>query len=195
MREAARLGKRVLLVEQNDFASGTSSRSTKLVHEAVRERERLVRDGVGLVERQEFLLPITENDRLRNWLTLAGLGIYDLFAGKVPGPRHLHAAIEQYAPGLTRRYTGAFAYGEAKTDDAGLVLCVLHQGCRLGGRALNYVAATEVLRDTSGRVSGARLCDREAGFSADVHAHIVVNATGPWADRLRGQLGVPPAFV
>jgi glycerol-3-phosphate dehydrogenase len=207
MREAARLGQRVLLVEQNDFASGTSSRSAKLVHgglrylnrfqirlvhNAVRERERMVHAGAGLVEQLDFLLPTYKGDRMPSWLVMFGLGVYDLFAGQFRVHRHLcSTAIKHYAPDLTGHLTGAFMYADARTDDARVVLRVLQEGCRLGGYALNYVAVTEVVRDANGKVIGARLHDREAGTMADIRARVVINATGPWADRLRGQLDMP----
>lgn len=207
MREAARLGKRVLLVEKNDFASGTSSRSAKMVHgglhylargqfglahEAVRERERLIRAGTGLVDRQGFML-LAESNRRRNCLNRIGLGVYDLLAGHLPGSRLLRAgAIAECAPGLSSHCHDALAYGEATIDDARLVLCVIRQGCLLGGHALNYVEASTLVRGTNGRVNGAVLRDRESGLEFETRARVVVNATGPWADGVRGSLGAAP---
>jgi glycerol-3-phosphate dehydrogenase len=209
LREAARHGLRALLLEQNDFASGTSSRSTKLVHgglhylaerrvsfvrEAVRERERLVREGAGLVEECDFLFPTFTDDTLAPWQVALGLGVYDLLSGRRPLQRRVppEALREFVHPAITPAISAAFQYRDARTDDARLVLRVLREACRLGGHACNYVAVTDLLRDDGGRVVGARVCDRGTGAATEVRAPLVINATGPWADRLTGWLGARP---
>ncbi len=207
--EAARRGLRVLLVEQNDFASGTSSRSSKLVHGglhylkrlqiglahgAIRSRERMVSTMAGLVEQTDFLLPTFTDDRMPpSWQISCLLSAYDLLAGRV----RLHRRLQPDSAGsrfsaFTPRLSGAFTFSDATTDDARLVLHVLRQGCQRGGHALNYVAASELLRDDGGRVEGVRLLDRETGSTAEMRARAIVSATGPWADGLRGHLGKPP---
>jgi glycerol-3-phosphate dehydrogenase len=208
LREAAWSGQRVLLVEQGDFASGTSGCSSKLVHgglhylarlqvglvrNAVREREQMIRTRIGLVEPLDFLLPTFQDDRVPSWMIGLALGAYDLLAGRLQVHRRLcPASLDGHAPGLTHSRTGAFLYRDAKTDDARLVLRVVQEGCRLGGVACNYTAVVELLRDPSGRVVGGRLYDRETGQTADVRARTVVNATGPWTDCVRKQLGARP---
>jgi glycerol-3-phosphate dehydrogenase len=205
--EAARAGLSVLLVEQGDFASGTSSRSSKLVHgglrylaegnlkltwEAVRERDRLLAEAPGLVDPIGFLFALHRGDRPGWSFVGAGLVLYDLLARE---GRHARLDREEFllraphagAPGLE----GGFAYADAATDDARLVLRVLHEAGAAGATALNYVRCEGLLRE-SGRVAGAVLRDLVTGGELDVRATAVVNATGAWADRLRGEVGGRP---
>ncbi|MGH8453159.1 MAG: glycerol-3-phosphate dehydrogenase/oxidase, partial [Nevskiales bacterium] len=208
LREAARCGLRVLLLEQNDFASGTSSRSSKLVHgglrylktgqwhltlESVRERERLLRDGAGLVEPLGFVLPVYKDQRPPGWMLRAGLFAYDLMA------RHLqHRPLDvsellMVAPHIREQgLQGGLLYPDAQTDDARLTLRVIQEALA-GGRnaaALNYARA-ELLRE-NGRVCGVRVQDCVYGRSAEVRTTVVINASGSWADRVRGQIGAAP---
>jgi glycerol-3-phosphate dehydrogenase len=207
LREAAQQGLRALLVEQNDFASGTSSRSSKLVHggfhylgrlqfglvrDAVRERERLLRDSNGLVDSIEFLVPIFAGERIPHWVFMTALCTYQAFAGRVAIPRLLPPIeARRRVPDLSDALIRAYSFGDARVDDARLVLSVLRDAQRSGGRALNYLAATEFLRNARGEVIGAALEDRISGETVEVNARAVVNATGPWADRLRQKLGAP----
>lgn len=204
MRESARCGLRVLLVEQNDFASGTSSRSSKLIHggvhylarcqvgmvrDAVRERENLIRSDSGLVGRFDIIVPAYARALLPLPLMAAGIGFYELLAGRLP--RNLRLTPSQVmALGINRvLLRQVFRYSEAGADDARLVLRVLQEGCRLGGWAVNQVAVQDLLRDTNGTVVGVRARDCESGFCADLRARVVINATGPWADQWNGNLG------
>ena len=205
--EAARAGLSVLLVEQGDFASGTSSRSSKLVHgglrylaegnvkltwEAVRERDRLLSEAPGLVEPIGFLFALHAGDHPGRALVGTGLAVYDLIAGR---GRHARLTREEFllraphagSPGLE----GGFAYADATTDDARLVLRVLFEAEAEGARTLNYVRCEGLLRD-NGKVVGAVLRDLVTGGERDVRASAVVNATGAWADRLRGEVGGQP---
>jgi glycerol-3-phosphate dehydrogenase len=200
MCEAARIGLRVLMVDQSDFASGTSSRSSKLVHgglhylmryqfgmaiASVRERERLLRDAPGLVEHLNFLVPVFAEDRLPDWLVKIGLGTYEALARRARLARRLDASVvAKGAPGITLDYERAYVYGDAKTDDARVVLRVIDQGRRLGGEARNYVRVDEVLRNRAGKICGARIRDRETGCAVELSALTIVNATGPWAEDL-----------
>jgi len=205
--EAARAGLSVLLVEQGDFASGTSSRSSKLVHgglrylaegnvkltwEAVRERDRLLAEAPGLVEPIGFLFAIHRGDHPGRALVGTGLVVYDLIARR---GRHARLTREEFllraphagAAGLE----GGFAYADATTDDARLVLRVLFGAVAEGAQALNYVRCEGLLRE-KGAVVGAVLRDLVSGAEREVRAAAVVNATGAWADRLRAEVGGRP---
>jgi glycerol-3-phosphate dehydrogenase len=201
--EAARTGVSVLLVEQGDFASGTSSRSSKLVHgglrylaegnvkltwESVRERDRLLAEAPGLVDRVGFLFASYRGDRPGRTAVGAGLLLYDLLARE---GHHSRLTPEEFllrAPHLgARGLEGGFAYGDATTDDARLVLRVLSEAEAAGATGLNYVKCEGLLRER-GVVSGAVLRDLVTGEAKEVRARAVVNATGAWADRLRGEV-------
>ena len=207
LREAVRQGWRALLLERRDFAWGTSSRSSKLVHgglrylkegrlrltwESVRERERLLAEAPGLVERLGFLLANYEGDRPGPLVYGLGLTIYDFLAGKLDHEHVSADAFRMLAPHLaSARLTGGFRYGDAGTDDARLVLRLLHESVRDGGTVLNYAGADELLR-AKGAVVGVRVSDAVGNRTAEVRAGLVVNATGVWADQLRGKVGAPP---
>ena len=205
--EAARRGLKALLVEQRDFAWGTSSRSSKLVHgglrylkegrlgltrESVRERDALMRDAGGLVEPQGFAFADYLDGKPGRKTFLLGLAIYDLLSGK--RERHYvdRGDFLMMAPNVGRaELLGGICYTDAKTDDARLVLRVLQEAQSHGGVAVNYLAAHTLLR-TGSRVSGAKLVDGVGGAVHEVNARMVVNATGAWADGLRGQTGAAP---
>ena len=205
-REATRLGLRTLLLEQRDVAGGASSRSGKLVHgglrylrqgqfrltwHAARERERLLRDTPGLVADLGFLLPVySAPQRL---LLALGLTIYDLMAVAWHHRYLDRSAFELLAPHVRKQgLHGGFWYLEAQTDDARLVLRLIREGVRAGGMALNYAAVEGVCRLRTGRVTGVIVRDRLADRTAEVQARVVINATGPWADGLRAQVGGRP---
>lgn len=203
--EAARRGLKALLVEQRDFAWGTSSRSSKLVHgglrylkegrialtrESVHERERLLREAPGLVERQGFAFADYANHKPGRHSFLLGLAVYDMLAGHherhyLPPDEFLMLAPNVAQEGLE----GGIKYTDAKTDDARLVLRVLQEAQAVGGVAVNYAGAKSLLRGAGGRVTGAVIADAPGGASYEVRAGVVVNATGVWADGLRGQAG------
>ncbi len=207
LREAARLGLRVLLVEQRDFAWGTSSRSSKLVHgglrylaqgklrltfAAVREREHLLEDAPGLIDPLGFLVATHQGDRPGRWTYKAGLTVYDLMALQWSHRRYTAEQFQMLVPHITPEgLKGGFRYGDAQTDDARLVLRVIREAVADGGAAINYVAAEELLREGD-QVVGLRLRDVVTGRVAEVRARLVINATGAWADRLRAQAGGEP---
>ncbi|WP_426107006.1 glycerol-3-phosphate dehydrogenase/oxidase [Massilia sp. TSP1-1-2] len=205
--EASRRGLKALLVEQRDFAWGTSSRSSKLVHgglrylkegrlgltrESVRERDALLREAGGLVESQSFAFGDYVGGKPGRKMFLLGLAIYDLLSGK--RERHYVDSTEflMMVPNVGRiDLAGGMCYTDAKTDDARLVLRVLQEAQSHGGVAVNYLAAQSLLR-SAGKVTGARLHDAVGGGECDVSARLVINATGAWADGLRGQTGATP---
>ncbi len=206
-QQAARRGWSVLLLEQRDFAWGTSSRSSKLVHgglrylkegdlkttlHSVRERQRLLREAPGLVEPQSFLFADCPGRKPGRWLMQTGLVVYDLMAGQ---RGHFYADLattQMLAPGLAPTgLRGALVFPDAKTDDACLVWRVLLEAQRDGATLLNYMAV-ERLQTADGKVSGVVTQDSLTGETHTVQARAVVNATGAWADRLRGGVGAAP---
>ncbi len=200
--EAARRGLKALLVEQRDFAWGTSSRSSKLVHgglrylkdghlhltrESVRERESLLRDAPGLVEPQGFAFAHYQGQRGRRSF-LAGLAVYDLLAGRRERHWLTREAFLERAPNVAHaNLAGGIVYTDAKTDDARLVLRVLGEAMAHGAAAFNYVGAQSLLRDGSGRVLGARLQDGVEGRGYELKARVTVDATGAWSGALHGK--------
>lgn len=201
---AARMGLRALLLEQADFGSGTSSRSSKLVHgglrylkqmqfrlthESVREREYLLAAAPGLIRPLPFLYPVYKGDRPGARVIEFGLSLYTHMAPTAGGYRTLDPVdLLMLAPGLRQRgLEKGYLYSDAQTDDARLVLRVLADALRAGeGRclALNYTPVEGVLR-SDGRVRGVQVRDAETGRTWEVPGEVVINATGAWADRLR----------
>jgi glycerol-3-phosphate dehydrogenase len=212
--EAARRGLSALLVEQRDFAWGTSSRSSKLVHgglrylkegkfaltrESVHEREALLRDAAGLVVPQAFAFGHYPGRKPGRTAFLVGLALYDLLAGKRARQRHYVGRDEflGLAPNIAREgLRGGMCYADAKTDDARLVMRVLQEAQALGGAAINYVAVQSLLRtggQSGGQVCGAQVRDELSGAQYTVRAKVVISATGAWADRLRMPSAGTPA--
>lgn len=205
LREATRLNLRALLVEQRDFAWGTSSRSSKLVHgglrylktgqvaltrASVQGREQLLAEGPGLIDPLGFLLAQYEGDGASRLVYDAGLTIYDLLAfqweHRYYGPQDFQMMAPYITPAGLR---GGFQYQDAQTDDARLVLRVLRESAGDGGVALNYVRAEQLLYDDAVAPIGIRLLDVLGGKSADIRTKVIINATGAWADELRVQVG------
>ncbi len=213
LREAVRLGLQALLVEQRDFAWGTSSRSSKLVHgglrylkegdllltrTAVQERQELMAECPGLVDPLGFLLSVYKGNTPGRLLYGIGLSVYDLLALRWDHTYHPPEEFQLLAPHISREgLQGGFCYGDAQTDDARLVLRVLLDSVEAGGKALNYVSAEDLLTEedpSSGQrtVTGAVLRDLAGNRRAEVRARVVVNATGAWADVLRSRVHAPP---
>jgi glycerol-3-phosphate dehydrogenase len=211
LREAVRGGLKALLVEAKDFAYGTSSRSSKLVHggfrylrnaqiritlESVRERELLLDQGRGLVQPLGFLLTNYAGDRYPGWVFGWGLAVYDLMGLKW-GHRHYHPKELLELCDLLRLdgLRGGYRYFDAQTDDARLVFRVIHEAVEAGGTALNYARVDGLIKDTAGRVCGVRLTDTgpDGGDRGiELLARAVVNATGAWGDDLREQVDQKP---
>jgi glycerol-3-phosphate dehydrogenase len=199
-REAARTGARVLLLEQHDFASGTSSGSSKLVHgglrylksgqwgltlESVRERQRLLREAPGLVEAQPFMMPIYAGMRPGRLAMRTGLWIYDRMSGTGPGSRWIDAAeAMRLEPHLrSEGLLGAMLYEDARTDDARLVLRLIFEAAGERAVARNYTRVAGLLQ-SAGEVRGVAVED--AGATREIESAMVVNATGAWAESLSG---------
>src|SRR5438270_11106531 len=178
-REAALAGKRVLLLERTDFASGTSSRSSKLihgglrylrnyefrlVHEALTERQRMLRMAPHLVQPLRFVFPVYAGDPDPLWKLKLGLMIYDAFAGPSNQIKHrLYRArrlleVEPLVrqPGLV----GGGVYTDSATDDGRLVIEVVQSAVEHGVVVANYAEVEALLEDERGQVAGARVHDR-----------------------------------
>lgn len=208
LRESQRLGLQTLLVEAGDFASGTSSRSSKLVHgglrylrnaqlnltrKSVRERERLVKEGRGLVNPLGILLLNYRGDAIPAWAFGLGLALYDVLATKW-GHRHYDELdMRELCPNVNPdKLIGGYRYFDAQTDDARLVLRLIQEAELEGGTALNYARVERLLKLRDGQVCGVVLQDLSPegqGRCKEIQARVVVNATGAWADELRRQVG------
>lgn len=205
LREAARLGLRALLVEQRDFAWGTSSRSSKLVHgglrylksgqigltrASVQGREQLLAEGRGLIDPLGFLLAQYEDDSAGRLLYGAGLTVYDLMALQWSHRYHSPHDFQMLAPYISPTgLRGGFQYMDAQTDDARLVLRIIREASGDGGVALNYVRAVGLVRDDVGDLAAVEVRDLLAERTKTVRARVIINATGAWADALRVQVG------
>ncbi len=204
-REAALRGYSVALVEKHDFGSGTSSRSSKLVHggfrymaqwhfglvhEALVERYHLMQLAPHLVHPQPFLLPIYKDQRMPPWMIHLGLLLYDwLTFGRNIGHHRMlpPAAVAREEPLLTREnLRKAALYFDARVDDFRLVLATIKAAVFQGAIAVNYVEARQ-LESIQGPF-GVRLKDRLSGDELTVRARTVANASGPWCDAVLQQL-------
>jgi glycerol-3-phosphate dehydrogenase len=205
-REAVRHGLQALLLEGSDFAAGTSSHSSKLVHggirylehghwrltrESLRERDRLLREAPGLVEPLYFVRPVYRDEPAR-WRYTAAFAAYGLLAGRRQHTRYSAKQTLRFAPALAREgLAGSYGYLEAGVDDARLVLRLVSEGVRAGGHALSGCAVGAVHRE-GGSVTGLRARDVDSGRERDVAARAVVNAAGARVDELRAMVGAPP---
>jgi glycerol-3-phosphate dehydrogenase len=202
-RDAAMRGLRTVLVEQHDLASGTSSRSSRLVHgglryleqgdirlvfEALRERHTLLHIAPHLVRPLPFTFPVHTGDRVPLWKLWAGIWLYDLLANvrnvrwhRLLGKRTLLQAEPMVRE---RGLTGGVRYFDAQCDDARLTLATARSAIRHGALVANYMSVLDLER-ADGKVRGARVRDAITGREGTVHASIVVNATGPWSDAIR----------
>ena len=205
-REAARRGLAVLLIEQKDFAWGTSSRSSKMVHGglryiasgdykttllSVRERERMLSEASGLVNEMHYVMPHYKGKFPPPWIFNTLLRVYDGLAGKRYSKYFKKDAFLQLNPHIKQdKFLGASQFSDAVTDDSRLVMRVLDEAINDGAHAINYLKAESLITNEQGLVTGATLKDTSSednGHSYDVHAKVVVSATGAWADTLRMQ--------
>ena len=205
-REAARRGLAVLLIEQKDFAWGTSSRSSKMVHGglryiasgdykttllSVRERERMLNEASGLVNEMHYVMPHYKGKFPPPWIFNTLLRVYDGLAGKRYSKYFKKDAFLQLNPYIKQdKFLGASQFSDAVTDDSRLVMRVLDEAIHDGAHAINYLKAESLITNEQGLVTGATLKDTSSednGHSYDVHAKVVVSATGAWADTLRMQ--------
>ena len=212
--DAATRGLRVALVERDDLASGTSSRSGKTFHGGLRYLEQLnfalvrsaLRERDLMVERlcphlarpEPFLFPLTRRALDRAQIG-AGVLLYDLLGGARHGvPRHRHltrAGALRAVPALRpERVTGAVQYHDVRVDDARHTMTVARTAAHHGAAVATRVEAVGVLRERD-RVAGVRARDRLTGEEIAVRAGVVVNAAGVWADRVQALAGEPTIRV
>jgi glycerol-3-phosphate dehydrogenase len=202
--DAASRGLSVALVEARDWAAGTSSRSSKLIHGGLRYLEQrdfgLVREALKerglllnrlaphLVRPVPFLYPLTHRVWERAYVG-AGVMLYDSIGGARALPMHRHLSRRgalELAPALRPdALTGAVRYYDAQVDDARLVTVIARTAAQHGATVLTRVEATEVLRDR-GRLTGVRVRDLLSGGEQVVHARRVISAAGVWTDEVRG---------
>ena len=191
------------LVEMQDFAAGTSSRSTKLVHGGLRylkqfevkmvaevgkERAIVFENGPHVTTPEWMLLPIHQGGTFGRFSTSIGLRVYDFLAGVKKAERRSMLSTEQTIekePLIKRDgLKGGGLYVEYRTDDARLTIEVLKEAVARGAKAVNYTKANEPLyRD--GKTVGVRVINQLNGDSYDIYAKKIINATGPWVDTLR----------
>ncbi|WP_288996416.1 glycerol-3-phosphate dehydrogenase/oxidase [uncultured Psychrobacter sp.] len=205
-REAARRGLAVLLIEQKDFAWGTSSRSSKMVHGglryiasgdykttllSVRERERMLSEADGLVNEMHYVMPHYKGKFPPPWIFNTLLRVYDKIAGKRYFKYFKKDAFLRLNPNIKQdKFLGASQFSDAVTDDSRLVMRVLDEAIHDGAHAINYLKAESLVTNEQGLVVGATLKDtasKDKDQTYKVHAKVVVSATGAWADTLRMQ--------
>lgn len=199
--DAASRGYKILLLEQADFAKGTSSRSTKLVHggvrylaqgniglvyEALHERGLLLQNAPHLVKKQSFIIPAY------NWFDklkyLIGLKMYDWLAGKYSFGKSqlltrdevIGAINEIEAEGLK----GGIKYWDGQFDDSRLAINLAQTSAQQGGVLLNYIKVTGLLKTNEGKISGVTARDIESGKTYNLDAKVVINATGVFVDKI-----------
>jgi len=205
-RRAVSGGLKTLLLEAADFSSGTSSKSSKLVHggfrylrsgqydvtfESVRQREKLLKQAEDLVTPLGFVFPHNASIKQRRMFH-SGVILYDLMA---PKWQHKHLNLTQLSETMPflkpNGMAGAYLYYDALVDDCRMVLRLIQETCEDGGVALNYARVERLLKDKTGRVRGVAVNDssRANQGTLELKAKAVINATGPWTDALRSQLG------
>jgi len=201
--DAASRGMKVALVEKNDFASGTSSKSTKLIHGGLRylkqfdfwlvkevgsERAIVHKLAPHLVVPEKMILPLIEGGTYGSWLTSIGLKVYDVLAS-VEGDdkRQMLDKKEALAkePLLPENIlNGAGYYAEYRTDDARLTIEVLKTASQYNAQIINYTKVNEFIYNND-RVEGIHVTDEITGEDYSIKSKYVINATGPWVDELR----------
>lgn len=201
--DASVRGMRTAVIEMQDFAAGTSSRSTKLVHGGLRylkqfevkmvaevgkEREIVYENGPHVTTPEWMLLPFYKGGTFGPYSTNIGLRVYDFLAGVKRDERRKMLSKEEALkrePLLKKQgIKGAGYYVEYKTDDARLTIEVMKKAVEKGAMALNYAKVTGFIYQ-NGKVVGIRIQDQIDGSEHEIYANKIVNAAGPWVDTLR----------
>ncbi len=208
-REAALRGHRVALVERDDFAAGTSSRSSRLVHggvrylehghvglvfESSRERRLLLQLAPHLVRPLAFTWPVYRGERMPKWKLRIGLAMYDALSLFRNVGRHEALNVDEVLdaePELGRDgLTGGARYWDAATDDTRLTLASVIAAREAGAVVANHVDVIAGLTE-QGKLTGVSVHDHIADRTFAVHAPLVINCTGPWSDATAALTGVP----
>ncbi len=198
--DSASRGYKTLLLEQSDFAKGTSSRSTKLVHggvrylaqgniglvrEALHERGLLLKNAAHLVKNETFIIPVYS--WWKTVLYTVGLGIYDLLAGKRSfgrSKRISKAEVISRLPGINpKSLRGGVLYHDGQFDDARMAINLAQTAMEQGAMVLNYTKVTQLLK-ANGKVTGVLAMDVETGKTYQINGKTVINATGVFVDDL-----------
>lgn len=207
---AAQRGLKVALLEKGDFASGTSSRSTKLIHGGIRYLENLEVDLVyeslrerhiqlmvapHLVKPLPFVIPVYQGDKRPLWMMQLGVFLYDLLAGKYrvkPRKNLSREEVIKLEPGIEQKgLKGGVLYYDAQMDDARLCLENVLMAAQYGAQVANYVKAVSFLKE-NGRVVGVKARDMLSDKRFEVRASRVICAAGPWTNELL-RLDIPEA--
>jgi len=202
-RDAAMRGLKVALIEQGDFASGTSSKTSKLIHgglryleqgnvslvrESLRERQVLRTIAPSLVHPLSLMLPVYQGGSHPVWQVRAGLGLYDLLAlGRNIRAHKVVSARRALSLEPSLRVDGLRAagiYADCQMDDARVCLVNILQAISFGAVCANYVRLSTFLT-ANGRICGGAAEDVFTGRTLEIQAKVVVNATGPWTDGVR----------
>ncbi len=207
---AAKRGMKVALVEKGDFASGTSSKSTKLIHggirylenfeidlvyESLQERHIQLEAAPHLVKPLPFVIPVYKGDKRPLWMMQFGVFLYDLLAGKYrvkPRKNLSREEVMRLEPGIEQKgLKGGVLYYDAQMDDARLCLENVLMADRYGAHVANYVKAVSFIKE-NGRVAGVRAYDMLGIKEFDIRAKRVICAAGPWTNELL-RLDIPNA--
>lgn len=206
--DAVTRGMRTGLVDMQDFAAGTSSRSTKLVHGGLRylkqleiklvaevgkERAIVYENGPHVTTPEWMMLPFHKGGTFGPFSTSMGLRMYDYLAGVKRAERRTilspKEAVEREPLIKREGLRGAGKYVEYKTDDARLTLEVLKKAVEKGAAAVNYAKVTDFIYDKDGKLTGAIVEDVTDGRQLEIYARKIINAAGPWVDNLREKDG------
>ena len=209
LQEATRRGFKALLIEQKDFAWGTSSRSSKMVHGGLRyiaqgdikltkhslqERERLLKEAPGLINRMGYYFVIRQWQFPGRFVMGALLSIYDWLAGiKDHAFLGFTETIKMFPTLKIDKLKGTCYYTDTVVDDARLVMRVIQESVQAGAQVINYTKAKTLLKDPKTRqVIGVTIEDTanesKKNESFDIKSSVVINATGSWADKLRSEV-------
>ncbi|CAG7630649.1 Aerobic glycerol-3-phosphate dehydrogenase [Paenibacillus solanacearum] len=205
--DARTRGMNIGLIEMQDFAAGTSSRSTKLIHGGLRylkqlefkivaevgkERAIVYENAPHVTTPEWMMLPVIEGGTYGKLASSVGLYVYDMLAGVKRGERRIMLSKEETLrrePLLrSDKLKGGGYYVEYRTDDARLTIETMKAAVNRGALAVNYAKAEELLYE-NGKLTGVRVVDQLSGESYEIYAHKIVNAAGPWADTIREKDG------